>query len=105
MVSQQIAQSFLADYPNMVGIFATNEGSTVGLGNAIKENNSKAIGIGFDSSDIILKLLAGGNLKSIIVQNPFTMGYLGMAEAIAALRGLETGPDVLNTGVSVLMKR
>jgi len=37
-----------------------------------------------------------------LVQNPFTMGYLGMAEAVAALRGFDTGPQLINTGVTVV---
>jgi ribose transport system substrate-binding protein len=37
-----------------------------------------------------------------MAQNPFTMGYLGVAEAYAAISQLSTGPSVIDTGVSVL---
>jgi ribose transport system substrate-binding protein len=40
-----------------------------------------------------------------IAQNPYTMGYLGMAEALAALKGYDTGPQFINTGVSIITKR
>ena len=49
-----------------------------------------------------MQLLNDGNLKAIINQNPYTMGYLGMAEAVAAILGKDTGPEYINTGVSVV---
>jgi len=101
-MSQEAAEGFIIDNPDLVGIFGANEGSTVGLGNAIKTYNNKIIGIGFDRSVPIEELLNEGSLKAVIVQNPYTMGYLGMAEAIAALKGYDTGPDEINTGVAIL---
>ena len=52
-----------------------------------------------------MKLLNDGSLKVIINQNPYTMGYLGMAEAIAAILGKNTGPEFINTGVTVEKRR
>jgi len=37
-----------------------------------------------------------------MVQNPYTMGYLGMAQAYAVINGWSTGPATLDTGVAVL---
>ncbi len=51
-----------------------------------------------------MNLLADGSLKAAMAQNPYTMGYLGMAQAIAALKGFSTGPATIDTGVSVLTK-
>lgn len=103
--SQEAANLFITVYPDVVGLFGTNEGSTEGVGNAIKANNKKIVGIGFDRSDIILGLIRDESLKAVLVQNPYTMGYLGMAEAIASLKGFDTGPPSINTGVSVLKKQ
>jgi ribose transport system substrate-binding protein len=86
-------------------LFATNEVTSEGVGTAIKANQNRIVGIGFDKSDLNLKLLDSGSLKAIVVQNPYTMGYLGMAEAFAALKGYDTGPSYIDTGVSVLRKR
>jgi len=104
IASQEAATSIISENPNLVGLFGSNEGSTVGVGNAIEANNNKIIGIGFDKSDTILKLIEDGSLKAVLVQNPYTMGYLGMAEAIAALKGYNTGPPTIDTGVSVFTK-
>ncbi len=100
--SQEAATNFINGNADLVGLFGANEGSTVGVGNAIKAAGSKVIGIGFDKSDAILGLLKDGSLKAAMAQNPYTMGYLGMAQAYAAINGLSTGPSVIDTGVSVL---
>jgi ribose transport system substrate-binding protein len=105
VASEELAAAFIANNPDLVGLFGTNEGSTVGVGNAIKNNNPKVIGIGFDKSDAILNLVENESLRAVVAQNPYTMGFLGMAEAAAALKGYDTGPSNLNTGVSIITKR
>lgn len=100
--SQESAYGFIAGNDDLVGLYGTNEGSTVGVGNAIKASNKDIIGIGFDKSDAILGLLNDGSLKAAMAQNPFTMGYLGVAQAYAALNDESTGPAVIDTGVAVL---
>ena len=101
--SQEAATNFINGNAELVGLFGANEGSTVGVGNAIKAAaGATIIGIGFDKSDAIMGLLKDGSLKAAMAQNPYTMGYLGMAQAYAALNDLSTGPSVIDTGVSVL---
>ncbi len=104
--SQEAATGFITGNSDLVGLFGTNEGSTVGVGNAIKAApDKKIVGVGFDKSDSILGLLQDGSLKAAMAQNPYTMGFLGMAQAYAALSGYSTGPAVIDTGVSVLIKQ
>jgi ribose transport system substrate-binding protein len=86
----------------LVAIFGTNEGASEGLGYANKEKQNQYIAIGFDETTAMMKLLRNGSLDAIVVQNPYTMGYLGMAQAIAAILGKNTGPEYLNTGVKVM---
>lgn len=100
--SQEAAYGFIAGNDDLVGLYGTNEGSTVGVGNAIKASGKDIIGIGFDKSDAIQGLLNDGSLKAAMAQNPYTMGYLGVAQAYAALNGESTGPAVIDTGVAVL---
>lgn len=103
-LAKQATEKFIRDNPNLVGIFSTNEGSTLGMGYALRENDINIIGIGFDITAIIQEMIRDNTIKATLVQNPFTMGYLGMAEAIAALRGFDTGPQLINTGVTVINK-
>jgi ribose transport system substrate-binding protein len=100
--SQESAYGFIVGNEDLVGLYGTNEGSTVGVGNAIKASGKGIIGIGFDKSDAIQGLLNDGSLKAAMAQNPFTMGYLGVAQAYAALNDESTGPAVIDTGVAVL---
>lgn len=100
--SQEAAIGFITGNSDLVGLYGTNEGSTVGIGNAIKSSGKDIIGIGFDQSNTIEGLLKDGSLKAAMAQNPFTMGYLGVAQAYAALTGASTGPAVIDTGVAVL---
>lgn len=99
------ATRMIKENTNLVGIFGTDEISSIGVGRSIQADNNKIVGIGFDATDVTLKLMQTDSLKAIITQNPYTMGYLGIAEAIAALEGMETGPKNMNTGVSVMRKR
>ncbi|WP_163195162.1 substrate-binding domain-containing protein [Clostridium thermarum] len=103
--SQEAAAGFITANSDLVGLYGTNEGSTVGVGNAIKAaSGKKIIGIGFDKSSAIEGLINDGSLKAAMVQNPYTMGYLGVAQSYAALNGLSTGPAIIDTGVAVLRK-
>ncbi len=105
ILSEEAATSFIINNPELVGMFGTNEGSTIGVGNAIMKNNTQMVGIGFDRTDRTMELIRNGSLDVVMAQNPFTMGYLGMAQAYAALSGLDTGPEQINTGISILRRR
>ncbi|AEE97866.1 ABC transporter substrate-binding protein [Mahella australiensis] len=101
MKSQDIADNYITD--GVVGIFGTNEGSTVGVGNAIKAYGQKDIvGVGFDKSDAILSLVKEGWLYCTIVQNPETMGYEGIKAAVKAIKGEKIDNPNVDTGVSVV---
>lgn len=60
-----------------------NEWSTLGVGYAIKELNLKdeVFGIGFDSNVNCVGMLETGEIDTLIVQNPFSMGYLSVSKA------------------------
>ncbi len=105
LASEQAAAAMIAENSELVGLFGTNEGSTIGVGNAIGAVKPEIIGIGFDRSDEILAMIRDGRLKTVLTQNPYTMGYLGMAQAYAALEGKDTGPAEINTGISLLRRR
>jgi len=99
--SKDIAANYITQ--GCVGIFGTNEGSTVGTGNAIQEAEGEGIiGVGFDKSDTILNLISNGYLLCTMAQNPDVMGYEGMKTAVSALEGQAPASDTLDTGVSVI---
>ena len=102
--SQSSAENFITQ--GVVGIFGANEGSTTGIGNAIKASGKTGIiGVGFDKSDAILNLINDGFLLCTMAQNPDVMGYEGVKAAVAAINGEDMGGAVTDTGVSVLTKQ
>lgn len=104
VIAQWSARSFLSDNPSLAGLFGTDEATTIAVGSAIQNTVQTVIGIGFDLTEKIQEYINQGYLKAVMVQNPYTMGYLGMAETIAAVKGYSTGPDFLNTGITVRTK-
>lgn len=104
VLAQWSARSFLSDIPDLAGLFATDEANTTAIGNTLSHTPQQVIGIGFDLTERIQEYINQGYLKAVMVQNPYTMGYLGMAETIAALNGYSTGPEFLNTGITVRTK-
>jgi ribose transport system substrate-binding protein len=102
--AQEAAELMIKQNEDLVALFGTNEGTSEGVGYAIRENDNRYIGVGFDKTEANSKLLQNGSLRAIIAQNPYTMGYLGVAEAVAALLGKDTGPEFINTGIKVIKK-
>lgn len=99
--SQSIAENYITQ--GVVGIFGTNEGCTVGTGNAIKASGSDSVlGVGFDKSDTILNLVKDGYLVCTMAQNPDIMGAEGVKAAVKAINGEDLGGEVTDTGVSVI---
>ncbi len=98
--SQNIAANYITD--GCVGIFGTNEGGTVGVGNAIKEAGQGVIGVGFDQSDAIKELIKDGSLLCAMAQDPYKMGYEGMMTAAKVLAGEAVAEANVDTGVKVV---
>ena len=100
--AKEFATNFLSQ--NYVGLFGSNEGTTVGVGNAIDEQKSEAVGVGFDKSDSVLTLINKGALLCTMAQNPDKMGYEGMMTAAKVLKGETVTEKNIDTGVTVLNK-
>ena len=88
----------------VVGLFGANEGSTVGVGNAIQEAGNAVVGVGFDKSDMILSLIDKGYILCTMAQNPDVMGYEGIKTAVDVLNGKTISKKYVDTGVSVIKK-
>ncbi|GHV26329.1 LacI family transcriptional regulator [Clostridia bacterium] len=102
--SKDAATNFITQ--GVVGLFGANEGSGTGVGNAIKEDGNKVLGVGFDNSSALQELIADGALVATMVQNPDVMGYKGILSAVTLLQGGEIPAEekAQDTGVSVVGK-
>lgn len=84
-----------------------NEWSTLGVGCAIKELNlkDKVFGIGFDSNVNCVGMLETGEIDTLIVQNPFSMGYLSVSKAAELLLGNAKTDGVIETDTYVVNRK
>ncbi|MDR3114200.1 MAG: ABC transporter substrate-binding protein [Treponema sp.] len=100
-----IATDFMTANPDLAGIYATNEGSTVGAGNAIEQAGKAGVlkFVGFDWSADTKALIERGVLQATMVQNPYQMGYLGVQAAVDAYSG-KSIQKAVDTGVTVATK-
>lgn len=105
VLSQWSTHSLITMYHDLVGLLGTSAVTTLGIGRTIKESQKNMIGIGFEINKAIQDLINQGYLQVVLLQNPYTMGYLGMAQTIAALQRFDTGPVLLNTGTSIASKQ
>jgi ribose transport system substrate-binding protein len=95
--STEITKSILQAYPNLKGIFGTNEGSAIGVANGAKESKRKVVIIGYDSGKQQKDGIRDGSIAGAITQNPVGIGYKTVEAAVKALKG-EKLPKVIDTG-------
>ena len=84
-----------------------NEWSTLGAGYAINELNlkDKVFCIGFDSNISCIDMLENGDIDILIVQNPFSMGYLSVSKAFEILTGKKQGDKTVETDTYVVNRK
>jgi ribose transport system substrate-binding protein len=82
-ISKKVSNEIIIKYPNIKGVFATNEGSTFGLINAVieqdKVGNIKIVG--FDAGKLQKDSVRNGVMLGAITQNPVEMGYKAVEAA------------------------
>ena len=84
-----VTENMLTAHPEAQALFASAEPATVGAAQALKsrELTGKVKMVGFDSSDTIEKDLRDGVINSLVVQDPFNIGYTAVKAVIAKLNG------------------
>ncbi len=90
--------------PDLAAIYATNEGSAIGVATAVEAKGKvgKVKVVGFDSSEAEIGFLKDGVVEGFVVQNPFNMGYLGVKALVDVLNKksiqsrIDTGATFVN---------
>lgn len=96
--STEVAKSMLQGNPKLRALFGTNEGSAIGVVNAVREmKRSGVVVVGFDSGKQQKDAIASGAMAGAITQNPVGIGYRTVEAAVKALKG-EALPKTLDTG-------
>ena len=100
------AASLIKGYPEINVLVGFNEWMTLGVGNAIKQLGVKDTvrGIGFDSNVISVGMIETGEMDTLIVQNPFAIGYLGVKNAAVLASGGSISEKTIYTAVTPVNK-
>lgn len=97
--STDLARSIILAHPDLKGFFGANEGSAIGVLNAVVELDmaGELVVIGYDSGQLQMDAIRDGIMNGAITQNPIGIGYKAVEAAVMALRGEEV-PEEIDTG-------
>ena len=84
--SLDVTENMLTAHPEVNGVFCSNESGTTGAMQALKARGSKIKLVGFDWSPTTLAGLSSGLIDSLVIQNPFQMGYEAVIACVKAIR-------------------
>jgi ribose transport system substrate-binding protein len=99
-----VSENILSAYPDLAGIFADNESSSAGAVQALKSRGAKQVKlVAFDASDQLISDLRDGAIDSIVVQNPFKMGYESTRAIGLKLNG-QTPERKLDSGAALIRR-
>jgi ribose transport system substrate-binding protein len=97
-------ENILTAHPDLAGLFADNESSSSGAVQALKSRSAKNIKlVAFDASDQLIASLRDGSIDSLIVQNPFRMGYES-TRAIGMKMAGQAPPAKLDSGATLVRR-
>lgn len=98
-VSESLTETIIETHPNIKGIFATNEGSAIGLINGVvkKDKAGKIVIVGFDAGKQQKDAVRNGIMLGAISQNPVNIGYKAVEAAYKVSKG-EHLPKTIDTG-------
>ena len=102
LTASQVTAS-LGRFPDLAGIFATNDQSGIGAVSGLK--SAKATGkvklIAYDAAVSQVQSLQSGATQALIAQDPRTEGIDAVKSAVAAVQG-KTVPPTINTATQLL---
>jgi ribose transport system substrate-binding protein len=97
-------ENMLTAHPDLAGLFADNESSSSGAVQAIKSRNARQVKlVAFDASEQLVRDCEEGWIDSIVVQDPFKMGYEATRAVVEHLAGRPVKTEV-DSGVRLLKR-
>ncbi len=97
--STDLAKAIIQAHPGLKGIFGANEGSIIGVLNAVKElkKEGKIVVIGYDAGKQQKDAVRSGVEAGAVSQDPVGIGYKCVEAAVKAIKG-EKVPKTIDTG-------
>ena len=99
MKMTDLAKAIMQAHPDLKGFFGANEGSIIGVLNAVSElgKEGEIVVIGYDSGLQQLEAIRAGTEAGAITQDPIGIGYKSVEAIVKALNGEEL-PKEIDTG-------
>ena len=104
--ARDVTQDMLTRNSGVDGIFACNATTAGGALTALRDfqqGQKKTKMVGFDAWPLLVDGLEKGDLDSLIIQNPYKMGYEGVKAIVRQIKG-EQVPREVDTGVELITK-
>ncbi|OBZ13683.1 MULTISPECIES: ABC transporter substrate-binding protein [Bacillales] len=97
--STDLAKAIMQAHPDLKGFFGANEGSAIGVANAVSElgKQGKITVIGYDSGKLQMDAIKNGTMAGAITQDPIGIGYWSVKAAVQAINGEKVEP-MIDTG-------
>ncbi|RCW77236.1 ABC transporter substrate-binding protein [Saliterribacillus persicus] len=94
--STNLAKTMMQANPDLAGIYGSNEGSAIGVVNAVRElgKEGEITIVGFDSGKQQIDAIKDGIMAGAITQNPEGIGYETVKAAVQALDGEEVEENI-----------
>lgn len=104
--AEAAATLLLREHPEINAVVGLNEWATLGIGYAVKTLglSERVCAVGFDTNRACVEMLETGEMKALIVQNPFAMGYLGVEKAVEILSGTAQSEKTVYTAVTTVTR-
>ncbi len=104
--ARDVTQDMLTRNAGVDGLFACNATTAGGALTALsgfQKGDKKIKMVGFDAWPMVIAGLEKGDLDSLILQNPYKMGYEGVKAIIRHLQGKQVDKEV-DTGVELITR-
>jgi ribose transport system substrate-binding protein len=96
--SANITKSIISSNPDLKGIYASNEGSAIGVIKGVEESGKSGIQlVGFDSGKAQIDAIKDGSMAGAVTQDPINMGRELVKAAMKAING-DDQPKNIDTG-------
>jgi len=84
-----VAENLLTAHPDLAGLFADNESSSSGAVQALKARGNRAVKlVAFDASEALLADVREGWIDSLVLQDPYRMGYDSVKAIVEKRKGV-----------------
>jgi ribose transport system substrate-binding protein len=102
-LAARLTSKMVQENPDLRGIISLNEVASIGVAQEVQrlglQDQVKLIT--FDSPPAVIEMLQEGIVQAMVIQNPFSNGYLAIQHAVEAIEGID-GPERVDTGSKLI---